>query len=1702
MSNITEDKLLAQWINRLLVDHFKKQKDEHTEKLFVKITGLTSNNIQLLLSELNLNIGSMRNFYEPVIRTITPVEGFSNFAYRDFETSTWLRNNTKSHQALILVINEMTPEAQSLENLFTVDESYLLTSRGLTSIYNILAESGQIATDEIKHIQDFIKTYQSICEPQLRNVVKFLVHVLNDNSSSVVDSIQKNLPHLNLFIDMKLKIGGAGKSRLQKNYLLANLQIKESQHEKIQNNLYLFLEQEEKNNWPDEIWESKNIDELTKEVIEFLNQTSDAFLFNDFDFVQKVTDFKVGPPTIKEQIGEVLEENKDRFDQEELKSFENGLDEVISNDSPEAIKEFVEEFEEELASKNGLVKKLNRSVEKLMNPSIYSDITLALLKETFSLIEDERENSNIINSRFNLQVITSKTSENVLTTLKLYLEGLEKLVPKITFDKLKLPTVDETSKDTDITFELKHYIDNEVIGNRKFKITSFNNLELCTLKQYAEKGILPYIKNYAESDLEILDVNNYMKSSVKNYLSMNDQNMQQHFDYFSAYLEQYLVHINKAFKEGFFVLDPQGLEQELEEVLSRVSTSSSVAKHIYQNINIIGAVDYFDTKKGESRIPDSRKLTIVNPIRLIAYLKRFETLNQFVQKWCEYATQGNLEVEKLEEYLEFAYSKVSHLAPRYFSVLEDDTYLIENDEYFGEGSFVINTKQAQNTDYLSQELSEELIKVVKNYLEVYPYAKDGLDMLLLHCQSSEVVMKCIDALFSKTKVKKMRLTIHSESAAKIHHQLNKWLQQKEEYTKSELDSKFPKIEINVISGRNLNEISNQVEKQMVDADLVVLADYFGQGEQVKYRYERVTPINSASWFETIYKEPLNNDEAVKRISYVSEHLPKTLQYFYQLQYIVQTNLMPEKNEVQLLKNMISITSEKQSALIDFMHQRFNWSVILDRYLDKTLLTKTSSEANIIQYKPKVGKSSRFKLIVSSSKYIRKLTEETNDFAYYDRLHRKLVSIMKNENISRDAIIEAVNKVKDISGALVLKVIGRGKYAHEMLATYLSTERRLTHSERNLQVWSVCDDLPWFASNKRRPDLVLTTIERENEGLKITFELLELKFINHNIFDKERFDALKQVKPGISLYNNLFRFGNEQLDTNHWRSELVQYFIEKNSYGPEHAKLLKDLQHISLDKINVSISGSVDVYCYTSNLTEYNFEQLENGVYVDSLDSNIKNYIYTRAYILNTLQADESDMPEYEELAKLESLNETLQQTFENKDIEGNSEKIEGLGKPENLEVQNIEVNKADNEEVLRTMDNLDVHTTSIVSGEKDLKNEVINTPIATIEPDNHSNYSYPEIKALNGLELEYEVEDNDSEELKNTYIRKLKYNFNHNNIHINVKESIIGSSVIRLILTLPPDLSANKIISRTKDIQLWLGLNSEPHVFINNRGMNIDIVREHPETIYFEQFMKLTREQIQQDIKKTNLIAPLGLNPLNEVIYMDFSSSLSPHLLTGGTTGSGKSVTLNSIILGIMCLYEPEQVQFMFIDPKKVEFTIYENKKHTMNVITEISEAVLVLQHMVEEMERRYTTFAQEGVTNLEEYIEEVEIVLPRIIVVFDEFADFMTQDADMKKQVENAIMRLGQKARAAGIHLIICTQNPKSDIINTNIRNNLGARLALRAADATASNIILDDSGAEKLAGKGDFLAKVHGNVERGKSPFLTPKVRRMLLKYFNKTE
>lgn len=1705
------NRLLALWLNRVLLDHFKKQKSENTDKLFIKVSGLTDTNVEALLFKLKEEITTFGQFYNPIIRTIEDVSGYEEFSYREYETSTWLRNNTKHNQALVLIINKITPEAQSLENLFTIDEAYLLSDPGLKSLYNVLSENGYVAPDEVEHVQKFIDMYTNISEPQLRSIITFLVELLNDPNPSVIDKIQRNLPYLNLFVDTKLTVDFQDLPRLKRNYQLANLNIKERDQENIQNNLYSFLEEEEKNNYENEIWETKTVEELSNDVIEFVSQNSNSLLFYDFEFINMVFGFTIKAPTLIEQIKEVYDSKQPEFNEEQQKEFEKGLDEVVNGEDPDAIQEFLDEFEEELNSKTGLVKKIERVVDKLRNPSEYEDITQAVMREIYTIIEEEKEDENILSSVFELEIITQKANENVIELLRLYLNNIQNVIPRLTFNDSTLPTVDDANKETEVVFELKHIINENLINSKKFKVTSLNQLEAFSLLEKIKEDEIPYTRNYAENEIEQINLLQSTREKVRHYLVTNEAGIQEHLNDMEGYLTDYNATLKLAISEGVFSLDVQKLESQLADLLQNIYSSSLVSQHIYQNINLIGALDYFDNKKGEAGIPNTRKLTVFNPIRLIAYIHRWKEIGSKVEEWIEYSSKGLLNVEKPEDYLEYVNSTTSNLAPRYFSSYGDPSFLIENHELFGEGTFVLNTKPAPNLDYLANELSTELLKTAKSYFEVYPFAKDGMDICMLYCQSSEVIKRSVETLFSKTDLKKLRLIVHSENAAVLYHQLNKWLEQKEELTKAEVDSKFPKLELNIISGRSANEIFSQIDKYMNDADLVVLADYFGQGNQISHRLERIKPTVSDSWFETIYKEPLKNDEAVKRISFVSEHLPNTLQHFYQMQYIIQTSAMPSQDELNVLKNIISISNINQSSLIDLMHKKFNWTMILDRYLDKTLLTKTSVEANIIQYKPKAGKTNKFKLIVSSSKYIRKLSEETSDYAYYDRLHRKLVSILKNENVSKQVVVEAVNSVKEISGALVLKVIGRGKYAHEMLATFLSTKNRLHSDTNKLQVWAVCDELPWFANNKRRPDLVITTIENVEGKIDIHFDLVELKFINHNLFDKERYDALKQIKVGLNLYNGLFTFNKEQLDSHYWRNELIRYLIERSSYSPEHANVIKEFQHANLDNITVSISGSVDVYCYTSNLTDYNFEKIGDGKYVDQLDSNINNYIFSRSYILNALEAYEENQPSYEELTNVEDEQEVIKTSLGYSSLSGDEDKAgndetstddgsndsrqtehdnnEGANTHEELNREVESSNKDDNYEQKDNEDN---------KGTESTPNKDSETQVDTDEKINEEK-SYPEVQALIGLEITYDQENDDSKQLKDLYIRKLKNNFNQNGIHLKIKEAIIGSSVIRLELDLPADLPVNKVLNRSKDIQYWLGLSSEPHIFIS-KGLKVDIIREEPETIYFEKFMALVRKQLKDKITKTNLIAPLGLDPLNNVIYMDFSDSMSPHLLTGGTTGSGKSVTLNSIILGMMCLYSPEQVQFMFIDPKKVEFTIYENKAHTREVITEIDEAVNILQFYVNEMEERYTKFAREGVANLDEYITEVGEKLPRVIIVFDEFADFMTQDSDMKKQVENAIMRLGQKARAAGIHLIISTQNPKADIINTNIRNNLGARLALRASDANASNVILDEAGAEKLAGKGDFLAKLYGNIERGKSPFLTPKVRRALLKYFNK--
>lgn len=230
------------------------------------------------------------------------------------------------------------------------------------------------------------------------------------------------------------------------------------------------------------------------------------------------------------------------------------------------------------------------------------------------------------------------------------------------------------------------------------------------------------------------------------------------------------------------------------------------------------------------------------------------------------------------------------------------------------------------------------------------------------------------------------------------------------------------------------------------------------------------------------------------------------------------------------------------------------------------------------------------------------------------------------------------------------------------------------------------------------------------------------------------------------------------------------------------------------------------------------------------------------------------------------------------------------------------------------------------------------------------------------------------------------------------------------------------------------------------------------------------------------MVVPLGIDRYGRCIDIDFSSSNSPHLLIGGTTGSGKSEALNTLLAGMINFYQPHELRLLLVDPKGTELEHLSESEYLEDTIGwDSDDALELLDRAVAEMERRYQIFRSVRQRSLPDFNAQAESAdrLPWWFMVLDEYAD-LTSDKDAKKLIEEKLKRLAQKARAAGIHLVIATQKPSADVISTNLRSNLPAQLALRVKSATESRVVMDEAGAETLNGMGDAYLKCAGVTTR----------------------
>ena len=398
------------------------------------------------------------------------------------------------------------------------------------------------------------------------------------------------------------------------------------------------------------------------------------------------------------------------------------------------------------------------------------------------------------------------------------------------------------------------------------------------------------------------------------------------------------------------------------------------------------------------------------------------------------------------------------------------------------------------------------------------------------------------------------------------------------------------------------------------------------------------------------------------------------------------------------------------------------------------------------------------------------------------------------------------------------------------------------------------------------------------------------------------------------------------------------------------------------------------------------------------------------------------------------------------------------------------IEDADNQIVISSIDELKNNEKDVVKDEVVVK-EAINDNDNT---SSNKNYKFPPITLLSKPPKTNSKENQDAIKGTVPIIIQVLKDFG---IDGKVVAAHVGPAVTQYELEIKAGTKVNKILSLNREIALALAAKDVriQAPIPGKKTIGIELANKKVSMVNVREVLS----SVPASLNDSKLLSVLGRDIMGEPRWMEINKT--PHLLVAGSTGSGKSVCINSILATILMRTKPDEVKLVLVDPKKVELSIYNGVPHLLApVVTDAKKANIALKKIVAEMERRYDVFEESKTKNIgsyNKYIEKKNESLPEsekikkmpyIVVIIDELADLMLVAA---KEVEDSIMRITQMARAAGIHLIVATQRPSTDVITGVVKANIPSRISFAVSSGIDSRTILDMVGAEKLLGKGDML-------------------------------
>lgn len=958
---------------------------------------------------------------------------------------------------------------------------------------------------------------------------------------------------------------------------------------------------------------------------------------------------------------------------------------------------------------------------------------------------------------------------------------------------------------------------------------------------------------------------------------------------------------------------------------------------------------------------------------------------------------------------------------------------------------VLSSTSDAPTNIDPKAAASQIGAIVDSYLQLQPHERDNLSVVLFDCDSEQLPNAVVDEIRTLSEDEDQDATCqillaHNDTGKlrSLYRSLACSSESADTFNTSEATREFmARLRINIMVADNENIPSNESHPY----DIVFAESTIAHHARLKWYPVQIDsrPAESVKPSAWSRRKPMESGAISAAVYLTSPAIPEsTWQYLNAISFAIEPEEARRLNPGQCLvaARTLGVNDETIGHLIDKMHSLGSWVVNYDELLHRKLLENKGIK--VIRYKQDVTQGKN--LIISS------ISKDSLLRSALKQLAQKILPDIEQESLV-PLIDDLISEANTISGNLVLRAIRRTENAKELLGLVLS--KYLVTNElvgQKHQGWFLLDDYAsWLGEEEKQiADILCLSPSLNNEGIPVLdIVVTEAKFVEHSAVAKKAKESASQLRQTLSRLERGLGNDSNSLDRSIWLSRISDMIVDgiesratDEFDAAEWRRLVRDGQCI------IQIRGYSHVFNHGSEQASAVYEitpvkETQNGF------QEIFSLNRTRAFLKSFISKSKPDRSS----PKLAVTSSSLSNTSNICDISGDDQHEE-FGE-----------NTIEASDITNNNDSIDNSVGAIHLPANNTPNVNNHDPLSTY--------------------LEKYTQDYDNAAEASDWIVETSNRARRALIGYDMPAEVVGNAI----------LTPNSLLMKFKgsDKLTVSALEKKRPELFTTHGIKVVNIRpeagalaisiERPERqvvrlgsvwkAWHPEVALLGNTRILVAVKEDDC-TPLFLDPLIQ----------SPHTLIAGTSGSGKSVLMQNILLGLSATNSPETTQITLIDPKYgVDYGPLGNLPHIRGgIITNSDAALEAIENLVIEMENRYPRLQKAGVNHVQLYNQHSEDKMPYIWLIHDEFADWMQND-DYKSQVVSLVNRLGMKARAAGIFLIFAAQRPSVDVMPMQLRDNLDNRLILRVAQDGTSLFCLGEKGAENLLSRGQMLARLGGS-------------------------